>query len=203
MADTQHFDQAAPTWDLAERRVALAQAVAQAVAARVNLSREMAVLDFGCGTGLVTLELAPLVGSMAGADTSPGMLKTLEEKAAAQGVPVRLLPLDDSGAGPLGGPYHLIVSSMTLHHVEDVPALFRRFAQHLYPGGNLALADLDEEDGTFHDAGMTVPHQGFARAQIQSWLQDAGFQAIQVETATVTKKEGKDYPVFLATARRA
>lgn len=203
MAGTEHFDQAAATWDLADRRVVLAREVTKAITSRVSLSQNQAVLDFGCGTGLVTLELGPKVGFITGADTSPGMLKTLAGKAEAQGIPVHLLPLDTSGDGDLGGPYDLIVSSMTLHHIADVPALFHRFVKHLSPGGQVALADLDEEDGSFHEETVSIHHRGFARAQIQAWLKGAGFQEIHLETATVTQKEGKDYPVFLATARRA
>ncbi len=202
MTGIEHFDQAAATWDLADRRVALAHAVADAIAARIPLSRELTVLDFGCGTGLVTLELAPKVGAITGADTSPGMLKTLGEKAKAQSLPVHLISLDASEMGNIGGPYDLIVSSMTLHHVADVAALFHQFTQHLRPGGQVALADLDEEDGSFHDATMAIHHRGFSRDQIQTWLKEAGFREINVETATITQKEGKDYPVFLASARR-
>jgi 2-polyprenyl-3-methyl-5-hydroxy-6-metoxy-1,4-benzoquinol methylase len=203
MSSTEHFDQAAATWDMADRRVALASAVVEALAARIPLSKDLAVLDFGCGTGLVTLALAPRVGRVAGADTSPGMLKVLAEKATTQGLSVDLQPLDSEGSGDLGGPYDLIVSSMTLHHVAEVPQLFRRFAQHLQPGGQVALADLDEEDGSFHEAGMSIHHRGFPRERIQAWLEEAGFEDIHLETATVTRKEGKDYPLFLATARKA
>ena len=127
MSDTKRFDQAAATWDSVDRRVVLAHAVVEAISSRVPLTKELAVLDFGCGTGLVTLELAPQVGSIAGADTSPGMLKALAEKAGAKGMPLRQILLDPSGDGDLGGPYDLIVSSMTLHHIADVPALFSRF----------------------------------------------------------------------------
>lgn len=200
MSGTEHFDQAAATWDLAERRVALAHAVAEAIAARVPLSKDQSVLDFGCGTGLVTLELGPMVGTMAGADTSPGMLATLAGKAEAQGLALQLLSLNTDEVTDLGGPYDLIVSSMTLHHVPDVPALFHQFVQHLHPGGHVALADLDEEDGSFHEDGVGYHHKGFHRAKVQAWLEAAGFQDIHLDTATVTRKGGKDYPVFLAAA---
>jgi trans-aconitate methyltransferase len=111
--------------------------------------------------------------------------------------------LDIDGSADLGGPYDLIVSSMTLHHIADVPALFRRFVKHLHPGGQVALADLDEEDGTFHEDATGVHHHGFSREHIHGWLADAGFRQIRVETATVTAKENKDYPVFLASALKS
>ena len=123
-------------------------------------------------------------------------------KAEAQGLPVGLLQLGAEETTDLGGPYDLIASSMTLHHIADVPALFRRFARHLRPGGRVALADLDEEDGSFHDETMVVPHRGFPRERIRTWLADAGFREIHLETATVTRKEGRDYPIFLATAQK-
>jgi len=150
----------------------------------------------------VTLRLAPKVGSITGADTSPGMLKMLSEKAESQHIPVKLLTLEPSGTGDLGGPYDLIMSSMTLHHIADVPALFNRFMQHLNPGGQVALADLDEEDGSFHEGAMGVHHNGFPRELIEGWLVEAGFKLIRCETATVTHKGGRDYPIFLATAQK-
>ena len=202
MSANERFDQAAPTWDLVDRRVLLARGVTEAIVARASLSKDQSVLDFGCGTGLVTLALGPLVGSITGADTSTGMLETLAEKARSLGFSVPLRHLGADGSADLGGPYDLIVSSMTLHHVADVPALFRRFAQQLQPDGRVALADLDAEDGTFHEDATGVHHNGFSREQIKEWLAAAGFDTIEVETATTTAKEGRGYAIFLATAHK-
>jgi 2-polyprenyl-3-methyl-5-hydroxy-6-metoxy-1,4-benzoquinol methylase len=172
--------------------------VAAAIAEAVPLDRTWEVLDFGCGTGLVTLALAPRVGSITGADTSLGMLEELGRKAAAQRVPVHRVELDPAGTD-LGGPYDLITSSMTLHHVKDVKGLFRTFAAHLKPGGRVALADLDLEDGSFHGDLADVFHKGFDRERIQAWLEAAGFREVRVGDACVTEKDARRYPVFLAT----
>lgn len=201
MAETNRFDQAAAAWDAEERRVSLAHGVVEAIKEQIVLSKDLSVLDFGCGTGLVTLALAPLVGSITGADTSEGMLTMLANKARDMAIPVQVRPLGASGALDLGGPYHLIVSSMTLHHVADVPGLFRHFKQHLHAGGRLTLADLDEEDGSFHDDSTGVQHLGFSRTDIRTWLQEAGFRDLQVRTATVTQKGDKKFSVFLALAK--
>ena len=199
---TDYFDQAAGTWDLEERRVALARGVAAAIRRAVALSPEMDVLDFGCGTGLVTLDLAPLVGSMAGADAAPGMLRTLAEKAGALDLAIRPIALAETGLPDLGGPYHLITSSMTLHHIADVPGLLGQFFRSLHPGGQVALADLDTEDGSFHEAPSGVQHLGFDRAEMAGWLAMAGFQEIKLAPAASTTKAGRTYTVVLATASK-
>lgn len=46
-----------------------------------------------------------------------------------------------------------IISAMALHHIKDTQHLLRTFTSHLHPGGFIALADLDREDGSFHTHG--------------------------------------------------
>lgn len=79
------------------------------------------------------------------------------------------------------------------------------FAEQLKPGGLLALADLDREDGSFHSPGTEgVFHHGFDRAALQSTLETAGFEDVRFATALEIEKEGKGpYTVFFVTARRA
>lgn len=202
MTATNPFDSAAAEWDRADCRTVLARDVAQAIRQAVDLSPDLACLDYGCGTGLVSLALASAVGSMTGADTSTGMLEVLRAKAEGKGIPIRLLHLKDAHGGDLGGSFDLIFSSMTLHHVEDVPLLLKGFFRHLNPGGRVALADLEEEDGSFHEGDSEIFHQGFAREQIRIWLLDAGFEAIQIGEAAIVEKNGRQYKVFLATAKR-
>lgn len=201
MADTRSFDAAAATWDQEARRVALARAVAEAVRTWAGDLAGREVLDFGCGTGLVALALAEAGARVTGADSSPGMLAALAGKAAQAGLAVGVRDLGPEGAGDLGGPYDLVASSMTLHHVDDLPALFLRLRACLRPGGGVALADLDREDGSFHGPDAGVPHLGFDRTPMAAWLRDAGFHEVGVSDLTVTWKEGRAYPVFLATGR--
>jgi len=203
MSQTQRFDQEAATWDENPRRVSLAKGVAEAIVREMTLSPAMAVLDFGCGTGLLTLNLRSRVGTITGADTSHGMLEVLGRKVREQrltGVESFQLRPEDGYA--LRGTYDLIVSSMTLHHVRDLAPLFRQFREHLRPGGQVALADLDAEDGTFHDQTDDVFHLGFDRSQVLDLLQAAGFEGTRATTAHEIRRNGRDYPVFLATARR-
>jgi tRNA (cmo5U34)-methyltransferase len=204
VSNANRFDEAAATWDEKPRRLELARAVAAEIVRRTHLSHDMDVLDFGCGTGLLTLALQPLVRRVTGADTSAGMLEVLRQKVAAQGLTnVETVVLEAETPLSLDARFHLVVSSMALHHVADLSPLFERFHSLLHPGGGVALADLDRENGSFHEDARGVFHLGFERGAIQSLLAEAGFTDVRAATATVTRKEGRDYPVFLMTGSKA
>ncbi len=97
---------------------------------------------------------------------------------------------------------------MTLHHLRNVPLVFSRLAKILNPGGWLAVADLDTEDGSFHGQADDVFHQGFARRQIAEWLANASFTSISVHDGHTMSKpastgEVRSYDIFLAVAQKA
>ncbi|MDX1817801.1 MAG: class I SAM-dependent methyltransferase, partial [Marinobacter sp.] len=93
-----------------------------------------------------------------------------------------------------------IISSMTMHHVRDINAMFRRFHDHVKPGGFIAIADLEKEDGTFHTEDTGVFHFGFEHGTIAAAAEQAGFSNVEVQSVSVIEKDDRGYPVFLLTA---
>ena len=83
---SSRFDEAAARWDEQPARVALAQDIAKAILAQVPVRPSMAAIDYGCGTGLLTLALRPAVQRITGVDSSSAMLAKLQEKLQATGV---------------------------------------------------------------------------------------------------------------------
>ncbi len=204
----ERFNEIAAGWDDSPTRRALATGVAEAIAAAVPLQADWQVLEYGCGTGLVGAALAPKVAGLLACDVSPGMLSVLQEKARVAGIHHLLTQvLDLTTEAPPAERFELIFSSMTMHHIPDVPALLRTFHGMLTPGGWLALADLDTEDGGFHGGDVPgVMHKGFDRAELQAELRAAGFAQTSARTAHTVTKTAADgqvshYPVFLITAR--
>lgn len=202
------FDKEAAQWDANPFRTMLASQVAAAMIREIQLSPEMKVLDFGCGTGLLTLKLQPLVQSITGADSSHGMLGALKDKIKTQGMSnVQAEFVDFEKGEHVAGGYNLIVSSMVVHHVPDTLALFKEWHRLLLPNGQVSFADLDTEDGAFHGDNTGVFHLGFDRQHLSQLLQEAGFHSIRDTTATIISKEIEgqvmlDFSIFLISAHK-
>lgn len=105
--------------------------------------------------------------------------------------------------------FDLIASSMTLHHIQNYATLIRNLADMLCPGGYIALADLDTEDGSFHDEGADFPvhHNGLDRREVLGICERAGLvecTSITAHTIERTSDGGQSrrYPVFLVTGQK-
>ncbi len=207
--EKRNFDAVAKTWDENPGRVKMAHDVARAIRETVKPGPEMDVLDFGCGTGLLTLQLQPLVRTITGVDSSQGMIDILDAKIRTQGLKnVKTRHVDLDKGGVLDGKYDLVVSSMTLHHVPEIQPLIDRFAAVLKPKGLLAIADLDCDEGKFHDSAEGVFHHGFDRCIMLKHFEAAGFEKVRNRTAAVVAKpapEGgtRTFTVFLMTGTEA
>jgi len=206
-AAATRFDEKAAEWDANPARVALARGVVAAIRAAVPLRPDMRVMDFGAGTGLISLGLLPEVAEVTAVEASGEMLRVLGEKVKALGVAnLHTLACDVGAAALPSGHFDLIVSSMVLHHLPDVPKVLAHVRPALRPGGWIALADLDSEDGTFHADPTGIYRNGFERAEVCRWLEGAGFaRAVSREAYRITRPGAdgamRTYPVFLVTAQ--
>jgi ubiquinone/menaquinone biosynthesis C-methylase UbiE len=202
------FDEAAAHWDNNPGRVDLARAVGEAIGRAIPFQPGWRALDYGAGTGLLSLNLQPRVASMVAVDTSTGMLEKLMQKLAAaaiSNVQTRHWDLEAKPFPEAG--FDLVVSSMTLHHLRNVPLVLSRLADILRPGAWLAVADLDSEDGSFHGQADDVFHHGFERGQIAGWLTNARLRWVSVSDAHSMSKPSstgqvRSYGIFVAVGQK-
>lgn len=208
---TSHFDRVASTWDENPRRIVLAQQVLQAIQAALPFEPHWKALEIGCGTGLLSVPVAEKVAALAAVDTSEGMIEVLEEKIRKHRIsniePVFSNIFHTSSALTPPEHFDLVYSSMTFHHIGDTMPALKKLATLLRTGGYLAIADLDEEDGFFHDDENEEVHHGFNRDLFRQLLTASGFREIRFSTAASVQKvnragEEKNYTVFLAVAKK-
>ncbi len=202
--DPQHFDSKARQWDSNPVFVERAEKIAAAIRAEVALNTGMSALDYGCGSGLLSFPLKDELGQITCKDTSAGMLNVLREKIADQGVTNMTVRQTDLTADTMPDErYDLIYSSMTLHHIPDTAKILSVFHALLRPGGHLCIADLDQEDGSFHGIEIDV-HHGFDRTALKALARAAGFVEVRFRTVFEIVKQQETgeraFPVFLMTA---
>ena len=205
---TNNFDDRAKTWDENPVRVKLAKDIAAVIKNSVPLSKKDDVLDFGCGSGLVTLEIAPLVNTIIGCDNSQGMIDVLESKIDTHVISnVKTELIDVEQGGVLDGKYSVVVSAMALHHIKNTQPLLEQFYNVLFSGGYIAIADLEAEDGQFHENNLGVHHLGFDMDKLKGNFAKAGFIQIKTYLATQITKPIADgslrtFNVFLIVAQK-
>jgi len=206
--EKRDFNKVAETWDEKPVRVNLAKDVAQSISELDILTPEMDIMDFGCGTGLLTTKLHPLVHSITGVDSSQGMLDVFDEKIAKLKLGnIKTLLVDLEKGDSLEGSYDLILSNMTIHHIKEIKPLLLQFYKILTPGGYLCISDLDTENGRFHGDNTGVFHFGFERPVLHKLFVEAGFDNVRDKLAAKVEKPGSNgeinrFTVFLMTGQK-
>lgn len=190
---------------------ARARTIATAMIEKIELHRNMHIMDFGCGTGLLTKFVAPHVGSILAVDPSAAMLEQFKSKSfdCATVTTLHGDVIQDDSILPQQEPrlFDGVLSSMVLHHVLDLEKLFAKLATWIVPGGFLAFSDLDRnsENGMFHDPehqSGVHHHHGLDRVELARIAGQQGFVDIIFSTVDSIHKTTGDFPVFLMTARR-
>ena len=195
------FNEKAKNWDASEMKRLISSAVGSSILKHIPLHNKMDVMDFGAGTGLISSQVVPFVNKVLAVDISKAMLEKLISKPELQGK-VKTVCQDITDK-PIDAKFDLIMSAMAIHHVEDTLKLINTFYEHLKPGAQIALADLDKEDGSFHPEGSEgVFHSGFERGELKQLLENNGFNNVQFFTVHIINKQEKQYPVFLVVATK-
>jgi len=196
---TDHFAHKSKTWNMNSKRVNNAKSIAELIVKNIKLNKSMELMDFGAGTGLLSFFIAPFVSKIVAVDNSPSMLKEFKNNCDEFLCQTEVIEKDLS-TQMLDRTFDGIISSMTIHHLEDTKVLFSKLYNMLNKNGFIAIADLDSEDGSFHSHNAGVYHYGFDRELLEKIAKEVGFREISFETVSIIKKPHADFSVFLMRA---
>ena len=189
------FNHKAETFD-SPKNIFLANLVCQAVEKQIDLLSDKEILDFGGGTGLLTLPLAKQAKSVTLVDISEKMLEQARLKAEQQDIKNIQFLEQDLLANPLEQEFDLIVVCRVLHHMPDLDAALSLFHQYLREDGRLLIADFTKTESN---------HHGFDLAELEEQLIEHGFSSVhsQILYSAEDLFQGNYSELFLTVAQKS
>ncbi len=201
------FDIKAGEWDKNPMHWDRSEAVAKEIISLIPLNKEMSALEYGAGTGITSFLLRDHLKEITLMDNSSEMINVINEKIKSSKVKnLKTLNFNLETDEYKKGKFDLIFTQMVLHHVVDVENIISKFHQLLNPKGYLVIADLYEEDGSFHGEEFTG-HKGFNIKALSDILRKNRFEDVHNKTCFVidrkiSETESKQFEVFIMTAQR-
>ena len=189
------FNHKAETFD-SPKSIFLVNLVCQAVEKQINVLSDKEILDFGGGTGLLSLPLAEQAKSVTLVDISEKMLEQARLKAEQQDIKNIQFLEQNLLTNPLEQEFDLIVVCRVLHHMPDLDESLSLFHQHLRENGQLLLADFTKTEAN---------HHGFDLAELEKQLIEHGFSSVysQILYSAEDLFQGNYSELFLTVAQKS
>ena len=185
----ENFNTMAENFDTA-RRIERAKWTVKAMRTRIERRNGLSAMEYGCGTGLVGMELAKDFESICFIDSSPGMLEQVDKKIKSLGLTTASTLCCDIMEEAINAHFDYIFASLVLHHIDDTQGILTRLLDLLNPGGHLVVVDLDKEDGGFHAKYPDFRgHNGYCQSELIELAREVGFSGAYVETFYHGSKE--------------
>lgn len=175
--DKNVFEQMSNRYD-SEERIELAKIVSDEVKTELRDSKSKSLIDYGSGTGLVSLALADLVDSVLLVDSSQQMLEVAKEKIVHKGITNAEVLFSDFTKETPEMKADIVLMSLVLLHIPDTKAILKELFNVLNDGGKLIIVDFDKNEKVSHPK----VHNGFLHEELESKLSEVGFKSIEMKT---------------------
>ncbi|SDC31044.1 Methyltransferase domain-containing protein [Marinilactibacillus psychrotolerans] len=193
------FNQLAATYDT-PRNIEMAKRSAEAIRELMDRTQTSKAIDFGCGTGLVGLELIDEFDSLVFMDASAKMIEEVESKLADLNVEkasTLCLNIEEEDILPIKA--DTIIISLVLHHITDTKNLLSQFYDALNLNGQLLIVEMQKQEINAHHHG-----HGIDSTDLENELEAIGFQQIQIDRFYDAEKEneGQEASRYALSARK-
>ena len=157
-------------------------------------------VDLGCGSGVLSAELARLCREVVGVDVSPKALSAARAHVDRMGLSnVRFVEANMDALDIAPGSCDLALLSQTLHHLPDPMVGIETAARLLKPEGSLILMELLPHKEAWVKEKLGHLHLGFSAMELEAMLGRAGLQIRALETLPPSR--GERFRTVLGLAR--
>ncbi|WP_041701411.1 class I SAM-dependent methyltransferase [Gottschalkia acidurici] len=200
MENTDIFNMMASRYDTFER-IQIAKLVSDAIREYLIDSNNKNAIDFGCGTGLVGMNLLNEFNSMIFMDTSQNMIDQIKQKIIdfnIQNVDTLCFDLEKESLLDLHMDY--IFMSQVLLHINDIELVLSRLYDILNVGGHLIIVDFNKNEKVVSD----MVHDEFDQVELINLMTKLGFKETQFKTFYTGSKifMNHDASLFILDAQK-
>lgn len=178
MGHTDKFNELAASYDKPET-IRLSNLASKAIAEVLNDKKNMRGIDFGCGTGLVGLQLIDRFESIVFIDASEKMIEQVDQKLKDKKIThAETLCLNIEEDQQLSIHADTVFLSLVLHHIENVENVLSKLYKMLDKSGQLIIVD-------FENPTQLLPgdshHHGVEIDELTAILRKIGFKLNHIE----------------------
>lgn len=200
MANTDKFEMIANMYDTPER-IQIAKVSSEAIREYVVDAKSKNAIDFGCGTGLVGMNLLNEFHSMLFLDTSQNMIHQVKQKISdlnIRNADTLCFDFEQEGLSDLHADY--IFMAQVLLHIPDVEFVLSKLFDVLNDGGHLLIVDFNKNENIVSD----IVHNGFHQDELSGMMTKIGYKNIQSKTFYHGSKifMGQDASMFVLDAQK-
>lgn len=193
---SDNWDDYAEEWDTNIEAITYSKKVYESLINELNIE-DKTILDFGCGTGLLTERLSPLARNIIAIDTSPKMITLLQSKKLTN-VTSLSEPLTSELIinNPIfNNKVNIIVASSVFSFLPDYNSTLKLLKSLLVPDGLLIQWDWLSPDSS--------SEFGLSENTIKNSLNNAGFAQISIKKPFSLTNENGNMPVIMGIAKNA
>jgi ubiquinone/menaquinone biosynthesis C-methylase UbiE len=178
MGNTEKFEMIADIYDTSER-IQIAKVSSDAICEHLVDAKNKNAIDFGCGTGLVGMNLLKDFSSMLFLDTSQNMINKIKQKISSsniQNAATLCFDFEKDSLSDLHTDY--IFMAQVLLHIEDFKTVLLKLYDVLNQGGHLIIIDFNKNDEIVSD----MVHNGFDGEELTKIMSKIGYKNIRSRT---------------------
>ncbi len=200
MGNTDIFETMANRYDTAER-IQIAKVASDAIREYLVDADDKNAIDFGCGTGLVGINLLDDFKSVLFLDTSQNMVNQIKQKIAdfnIRNADTLCFDFEKEGRTDLHADY--IFMTQVLLHISDVELILSKLYDVLNVGGHLQIVDFNKNEEVVSD----MVHNGFEQEKLIDLMTKIGYRDIRSKTFYTGSKifMGHDASLFILDAQK-